>query len=52
LCTPSKRLLVKENIKKPEFTPEEIVKVSSSFSHSNIKVHYAVPLTAIKPSST
>ena len=40
LCNPRQKILDKENIKKPEFTPLEKICVTANFSNANVKVSF------------
>jgi hypothetical protein len=45
LCNPKQRVLEKEDMKKPEFRPEEKMKIAASFTHPNVKVVFTPPTT-------
>ena len=45
LCNPKNRVIEKENMKKPEFAPEEKMKIATAFQHPNVKVVFTPPTT-------
>jgi hypothetical protein len=38
VCKPNIKLLLKENMKQPKFTPDEILKVNMDFNNPNVKL--------------
>lgn len=40
LCNPKQKILEKENMKKPQFAPNEKVKVFNGFTNNNIRVNF------------
>lgn len=47
LCNPKNRVIEKENMKKPEFAPDEKMKIAATFQHPNVKVVFT-PLNTHK----
>jgi hypothetical protein len=45
LCNPKNRVIEKENMKKPEFSLEEKMKIAAAFQHPNVKVVFTPPTT-------
>jgi cullin 3 len=45
LCNPKNRVVEKENMKKPEFAPEEKMKIAAAFQNPNVKVVFTPPTT-------
>jgi cullin 3 len=45
LCNPKQKILDKENMKKPEFVPEEKLKVTGNFVNANVKVTFTPAVT-------
>jgi hypothetical protein len=45
LCNPKTRVIEKENMKKPEFAPDEKMKIATTFQHPNVKVVFTPPTT-------
>ncbi len=43
LCNPKIRVIQKENFSKPEFAPDEKMKIAATFQHPNIRVVLSPP---------
>jgi len=43
MCNPKTKIIDKENMKKPDFTPQEKAKLTENYTNANIRVNYIPP---------
>jgi len=52
LCNPKHRVLLKQNVKKPVFEPNEVITVNTEFTYNNIRMNLVPAPSAAKMAET
>jgi len=43
MCNPKTKIIDKENMKRPEFTEQEKIKLTENYTNANIRINYLPP---------